>query len=519
MEEKNQGKKYPGKDKKRLAVCSSSLGRENRYLVRGQIVDVGINDFMKADDLWDLVTGLFDGQEKDITPFLDFSLAPVRRPILTIEIYDAKEKLVFESEEFNGTEDGFFQYDCTKKLKAGNYKFHVIFKGSDSYRQFTKDRAFLNLKESSTINRKDIIIGMGNLRILPEKYNSFLTTSDIDQTYLATQLGSKKGMVSTIFETADQKLPLPGMPLFYEKLRKDTKTTPLVFISASPHFFRRTLHATIKHHNIEFESLHLKYLDGTIKGVWDKIASTAFNLNELFKVGFNPAVERMKKFFGSTYQSLFDQLSYKLSILLQDRIYQPTKTKEILLGDNTESDYLIFTLYQLILLGELRGKPLEDYLYNLKFLGRDAVTRDQARRIRALADECASIHGDTNSVFAVMINMSRLGLLATDMQEHLGKALPSSINLTKLKKKFKPYIGTEGALGFALNLHGMGVLSFESVVSILSELTGQWLDGKVIDEKYLLSVTRHLSVIPEAEEARQKLYEIVEKALGDVNYR
>ncbi len=68
----------------------------------------------------------------------------------------------------------------------------------------------------------------------------------------------------------------------------------------------------------------------------------------------DPLGRAQKKFLGASYQSLFDQMSYKLSILLYDRIYQPTSSKEILLGDNTESDYMIFTLYQLICLGKSR---------------------------------------------------------------------------------------------------------------------------------------------------------------------
>lgn len=501
------------KDKKRLAICSSSLGREGRALIRGQVVDVGITDFMEADDLWNLMTGLFQGQENEITPFLDFSLAPVRKPILSIEILSDKGKKVFESTDFVGSEDGFFSYELTHRVKAGIYTFNVIFKGSDSYRQYTKDIAYLNLKEHSKIT-KVTTVGMGKLRILSEKYNSFITTSDIDQTYLATELGSKKGMLSTIFETPNQKFPLPGMPIFYNKLRENTDGSPLAFISASPHYFRRALHATIRNHGIEMESLHLKYLDGTIKGVLDKVVNSVFNLNDLLKEGVGPAVDRIKKFFGSTVQSLFDQLTYKLTILLQDRLYQPTKAKEILLGDNTESDYLIFTLYQLILLGEISGKELEDYLYHLNFLGRDAVTRDNAVRIRKLGEECHAIHGKVNSVYAVLINMTNIGPMAVDMEENVRKAMPSRLYLDKIKT-FKKYIPTEGALGFATNLVGLGVMEFQSIIDVTMDMTGKWLNGKVVDDKYLISLSRHLSVIPKAEEHKQMLHEIITQALSE----
>ena len=511
--EPEKEKEVRTKDKKRIAVCSSSLGREGRALIRGQVVDVGISDFMEADDLWNLMTGLFQGQENEITPFLDFSLAPVRKPVLSIEVCNEKGKKVFESQDFVGTEDGFFSYELTHKIKAGLYTFSVIFKGSDSYRQYTKDIAYLNIKENSKIT-KMTIVGMGKLRILSEKYNSFITTSDIDQTYLATELGSKKGMLSTLFETPNQKFPLPGMPTFYKRLREDTKGSPLAFISASPHYFRRALHATIRNHGIEMESLHLKYLDGTIKGVFDKVLISVFNLNDLLKEGVGPAVDRAKKFFGSTYQSLFDQLTYKLTILLQDRLYQPTKAKEILLGDNTESDYLIFTLYQLILLGAISGQELEDYLYHMNFLGRDAVTRDNAKKIRKLGDECHTIHGKVNSVYAALINMTNIGPMAVDMEEKVTNALPKGMDLKKIKN-FKMYIPTEGALGFATNLTGLGVMEFQSILDVMMDMTGKWLNGKVLDDKYLISLSRHLSVIPKAQEHKDTLYEIVTQALGE----
>jgi hypothetical protein len=300
------------KDKKRIAICSNALGREGRIMIRGQIVDMGVADITQADGLWDLMTGLLQGQENDITPFLDFSLAPVRKPVLTIEVLNEKEKKVFESPDFVGDNDGFFSYELISKLKAGSYTYYVTFKGSDSYRQYTKDIAYLNIKEDSEI-RKITTVGKGKLRVLSEKYNSYITTSDIDQTYLATQLGSKAGLLSALFETPSEKIPLPGMPELYKHIRKDTKDSPLSFISASPHYFRRSISMTIKNHGIEYESLYLKYLDGTVKGVVDKITHSIFNLNELLSEGVDVAFERAKKFFGSTYQSLFDQLSYKLS--------------------------------------------------------------------------------------------------------------------------------------------------------------------------------------------------------------
>ncbi|MBE7410668.1 MAG: hypothetical protein L6Q54_03060 [Leptospiraceae bacterium] len=498
-------------DKKRLAICGGSLGREEKSMVRGQVVDVGITDLMKADGLWDLVTGLFAGQEKVITPFLDFSLAPVRKPILTIEIWNEKEdKKILETEEFRGDEDGFFTYNIQKKMKPGKYIFHVMFKGIDSYRQYTKDIAHLNSHENSEITKS--IVGKGKLRILPEDFQDYLTTSDIDQTYLATDIETAKGKLSALFETPDQKLALPGMPEFYRKLRGATKDTPLCFISASPHFFRRTLFSTIRRDRIEIESLHLKYLEGTIKGVIDKVFHTLLNVDDFLQEGVTPAMERIKKFLGSSYQSLFDQLTYKLSILLQDRIYQPKNAKEILLGDNTESDYFIFSLYQLILTGMIEKESLEDFLYNLNFLGRDAVTRDNAKKIRQLADECIATHGKKNSVHLVLINMTNMGPMIDEMWKNVKDALPESINLNSIPD-FKNYISTEGAVGFAVILQSLGLFEFNDVIDIATSMVGGWNGKRVVDENYLLSLTRILSVPEYAENEKAVLHEVIEKAL------
>lgn len=499
------------KDKKRIAVCAGAIGKEDRVHLHGQIVDAGIRDPFDVDGIIDYVTGLFNGEEDIITPFLDFSLAPVRKPLLKLLI-SKEDMIVFESPSITGSKDGFFSYDLKEPIPPGSYMIHVVFQGSDSYRQQTRDFAFINSHRNTTINDYTVI-GMAKLQVLPKEYNGYITTSDIDQTYLATKLESKGGKIATLFETPEQKLPLPGMPTLYAELKKNTNNSPLGFISASPHFFRRSLAATIRKDGIEADMLNLKYLNGTIQSMIDKLLNSAFNLDDLFREGFTPGFNRIKKFWYSSYQSLFDQLTYKLSTLLNNRLFQPTYSKEILMGDNTESDYLIFTLYQLILLDKISGKGLEDYLYNLYFLGRNAVTRDNAIRIKKLASECVDVHGPVNSVDLVLINMSYMGPMEDEMEIHLNRALPLGANLKQLPS-FQPYHTTEGALGFATILHAKGVIDFKSLINVATSILGQWFNGVVIDEKYLLSLCRNLSVPPFAYEAKEKLKYVIEKAVA-----
>jgi hypothetical protein len=502
-------------DRKRIAVCGGTLGRENRSYVRGQVVDVGITDITKADEIWDLLTGLFRGEESQVTPFLDFSLAPVRKPILRIEILDREtDELVYRSEPVIADEDGFFSHQVSKPIQPGKYFFEVSLEGLDSYRQYSKDLAFLNSNKKSEF-KKSALLGRGRLRILPEDYSDYIVTSDIDQTYLATDLHSKAGKLAALFETAEQKRALPGMPELYRRLRKDLNDAPLIFISASPHFFRRTLFATVKKHNIEFESIHLKYLEGTIKGVLDKIIGTTFNPVDLLSGGFRSAMRRVQKFLGASYQSLFDQMAYKLSILLQSRLYMPTHTKEILLGDNTESDYMIFTLYQLILLQDWEADELEEYLYKLNFLGRDAITRDNARKIRRLAEENWKIHGKFNPVEIAIINATQYGPNEKDMLTNVNLALPSGgLRQENLFESRQPFYGSEGAIGFAIHLHNQGLIELESIFQVTLSMVGDWHEGKVIDDEYLLQSIKDLTTTS-AEEKRAIVEEVLLRATSD----
>ncbi len=517
-EKKSKRKESPGRivDKKRIAVCGGTLGRETRSYVRGQVVDIGITDITKAEEIWDLLTGLFQGEEEQVTPFLDFSLAPVRKPILRIEVLEIDSgKSLYVSEPVIANEDGFFSHEIARPLPPGKYYFEVTLEGLDSYRQFSKDLAFVNAHENSILH-KSTLLGRGRLRILPENYSGYVVVSDIDQTYLATDLYSGAGKLSALFETAAQKRALPGMPELYRRLRKDLQDSPLVFISASPHFFRRTLFATARKHNIEFESIHLKYLEGTIKGLLDKIIESTLNPVELFSGGFRQAIQRVQKFIGASYQSLFDQMAYKLSILLQSRLYLPPNTKEILLGDNTESDYMIFTLYQLILLGDFEADELEEYLYRLNFQGKDAITRDMAKKIRKLAEENWKIHGKFNPVEIAIINITGYGPDEKTMLDSVNIALPGGgLRQKKYFQNKQPFYGTEGAMGFAIYLHSAGLLELESIFQVTLSMVGDWIDGVVIDEEWLLNHSRKLTTKGTAEEKRKMVEDVLLRATSD----
>ena len=136
--------------------------------------------------------------------------------------------------------------------------------------------------------------------------------------------------------------------------------------------------------------------------IMKKFTETMLNLNDFLGQGVGASVERTLKFLGSSVMSLFDHVSYKLITLLENRLMQPTDAREILMGDNKESDFFIFSLYQTLLLGEITGEELESYLYRLNFLDRESLTRDAAKRILSCtanstpSNPCGSIFHATN---------------------------------------------------------------------------------------------------------------------------
>ncbi len=447
-------------DKKRIALVNGSCGRADRIDIAGQVVDIPVTELHIKEE-WDHLHPIPRSQKSSIRPIQDFGMTGVRRPRLQIEILEGKLKnaseaelagaaVVYTSPIFNGDDNSFFSVRIQEKIPPGDYTIRVILRGVDSLRQSVSDLSFIG-NSNSLILKKDLPIGYGHLRILSDDYRGLIITSDIDQTYLDTHIGSSQGLLETLFETPDHKLALPGMPEFFRQLRKYGGGVPLIFISASPHFFRRTLKSVFEFHDIEFTALNLKYLMSTIDSMIRKTLQTVTHFPDFLSSGVSQAVERSLKFFGSSIQSLYDQIAYKLTTLLENRLMQPTGTREILMGDNTESDFFIFTLYQYILTGKLENDALENYLYRLVFQDREALTRDSARRIAELGKENVKRHGRINSVHRVWINLAYQNPTEEEMRTQVQAALPEGVSLNfAAADGIVPFTACRGGLGFAL---------------------------------------------------------------------
>ena len=94
-----------------------------------------------------------------------------------------------------------------------------------------------------------------------------------------------------------------------------------------------------------------------------------------------------------------EQVGYKLGELLQGRIEGP-RAREVLFGDDWESDPVIYSLYADVLAGRMGGDRLAGLLDRL------GVERDSIRRIDGFARDLAG-DGPADDVLRIYINLER----------------------------------------------------------------------------------------------------------------
>ncbi|MCS7204259.1 MAG: hypothetical protein NZ853_01020 [Leptospiraceae bacterium] len=401
----------PAVGRKRIAIYNGSLGQLDRVYVRGQIIDIPVLD-THLDQEWDIFCMLPENLIHRFRAIQDINMAPVRSPRIRIEIipYEGSEKIakliempaIATYENFAGDGSGNFELPMKKikeGLESGRYLVRTYIKGIDSIRQNLADLA--NLSPQKLFDPR-IPVGFGRLRILPKNYEGFVIISDIDKTFLNTKFESRQGLLETLLERIENKKPIPGMDEYYRVIKK--YEYPLIFISASPTFFHRVLEGVFKKFQISPDGIYLKKLINPISSISTKIFHILTNLNDYMNQNIEDMLNRSMKFLNATLQSIMEQTGYKLKVLLYMRKMQPTYSKEVLIGDNSESDYLIFTLYQILLSGIIPDEEIVNFLYNLKPKDKEIINRDLAIEIYELVKENHRIHRTINPVKNVFIH-------------------------------------------------------------------------------------------------------------------
>lgn len=220
---------------------------------------------------------------------------------------------------------------------------------------------------------QECIIGAVSMRILDKESEPIVVRSDVDMTYLFTDFHSFSAMRKLLKLSAYQRETLDGMEQVYEILRdKKGENRPLSFISGSPVFFKRVLENKMQ-------------LDGVLH---DELVLKPFK--KLFSSGTINPIPLIK-----------EQVGYKLHALMRLRQNIPPQSKEVLLGDDTEADPIIYALYTQLI---RKSISQEEFFVALDQLG---VSRYWKRKIRKEWSLFQSSFGKRADVLVVYIHQTK----------------------------------------------------------------------------------------------------------------
>lgn len=172
---------------------------------------------------------------------------------------------------------------------------------------------------------------------------------DLDKTYLDTAFESLGGLWRTLRETAFQKRNVPGTATlvralrdFWQETHKGRKDFPIYFVTGSPPQLERKIHDKLNYDGIYPFGLFCKD-----------------NLQNL-------APRRLWR--------LTQQVGFKLQALLQLRLHLADDVRQILWGDDSEADAIIYSLYSDLCSRRLEEKEARQILKHFKVVGQQVDT-------------------------------------------------------------------------------------------------------------------------------------------------
>ena len=283
-------------------------------------------------------------------------------------------------------------------------------------------------------------VGQTTVQLLANDYKGIVVRSDIDLTYLDTHFVRKRDMIGLLTQKAAERKTLPAMEKVYGALRagasKD-EDRPLIFVSGSPRFFKRTLEAKM-------------IIDGVVQ---NGILLKAFD-DIAFTQVLNLDPDRIAP-------ALKEQVGYKLGHLLRGRLELPTQASEILLGDDSEADFVVYSIYHRLMSGQLDGETAR------KELLRGGVDSSQTTDLITLATKVRATLNGFVPVKAIYINLT---------------GSPNE----KLKVKDWPVPGIlrehRGAWPLILDLAEEGYVAKESVATVKARLIDLGVTQSALDE-------------------------------------
>jgi len=192
---------------------------------------------------------------------------------------------------------------------------------------------------------------------------------DLDKTYLRSEFDSLRQLLRTAFERPEDKVEVPGVAELIKAIKKSAERhgrgALVYFISASPPQIGKAIREKLALDGIPYDGIVFK----------DQLAH----------------LKRGK------LRNLREHVGFKLVELLRGRLDAPAEARELLFGDDWESDSLIYSLYADVLARQL---DLDRLLRILRRIGVDARLIDEVGTLAAKA-------AGPDAVDRIFINLER----------------------------------------------------------------------------------------------------------------
>ncbi|MCL4234491.1 MAG: hypothetical protein KJ042_08235 [Deltaproteobacteria bacterium] len=206
-------------------------------------------------------------------------------------------------------------------------------------------------------------------RELSPDFSGLVVTCDVDKTWLDTDFHGAGGLLRIPLEWATDKRTVPGMATVLRELRfgsgMRTAQTPLYFLTASPPQLSRVLFRKMLIDGVEADGMTCKD--------WGRILATHRR----------PAWLRR-------------QIAYKLCGLLNQRKLLPAAAREVLIGDDVESDADACALYADLIAGRVAPDELT------RILSRHGCDRDERNFVREALTALPEHAGRVESIYILL---------------------------------------------------------------------------------------------------------------------
>ena len=157
---------------------------------------------------------------------------------------------------------------------------------------------------------------------------------DLDKTYLKTEFDSLRELMRVPFERAQDKVAVPGAVPLIKGLRETAtqagRDVRIYFMSASPPQIAKAIKQKLALDGVEPDGIVFK--------------------------------DQLQHLVRGRFRNLREQVGFKLTELLKSRSGMPADSREVLFGDDWESDAIIYSLYADILGGRIASDELGDVL-------------------------------------------------------------------------------------------------------------------------------------------------------------